>query len=210
MRRRSILLCSGAALLGILGWSPVPAAPAPVPPAPSSVATFAGGCFWSMQKAFDGVVGVTSVTAGFAGGKKTDPTYDEVVGGNTGHAESVKVKFDRTKISYERLLDIYWHSIDPLTVDAAFCDHGPQYRSVIFAHDAAQRRLAEASKRALDRSGRFKSPVVTAIQPAVPFYAAEEYHQQYYLKNPDRYAAYVTGCRREARLRQLWGDVAIK
>ncbi|MBA3497791.1 MAG: peptide-methionine (S)-S-oxide reductase MsrA [Gemmatimonadales bacterium] len=209
MRRSSILLCSGAALLGILGWSPAPVAPAPVPPAPASVATFAGGCFWSMQKAFDGMAGVTSVTAGFAGGAKANPTYDDVVSGNTGHAESVEVKFDRTRISYERLLDIYWHSIDPLTVDAAFCDHGPQYRSVIFAHDATQRRLAEASKRSLDTSRRFKTPIVTAIQSAAPFYPAEAYHQQYYRKNPEHYAAYVVGCRREARLRQLWGDVAI-
>jgi peptide-methionine (S)-S-oxide reductase len=162
-----------------------------------------------MQKAFDGVPGVVSVTAGYAGGTKPNPMYDDVETGKTGHAESVEVKYDPSRISYERLLDVYWHHIDPLTLDAAFCDHGPQYRSVIFYHDAEQRRLAEASKRALDGSHRFATPIVTAIQPATPFYPAEEYHQQFYRKNPARYQAYLIGCRREAALRQLWGDPAI-
>ena len=129
--------------------------------------------------------------------------------GETGHAESVEVKYDPSRITYEGLLDVYWHHIDPLTLNSAFCDHGPQYRSVIFYHDAEQRRLAEASKRALDQSRRFDDPIVTAIQPATPFYRAEEYHQQFYRKNPARYEAYRIGCRRDARLRQLWGDAAI-
>jgi peptide-methionine (S)-S-oxide reductase len=181
----------------------------PAPTAAQRLATFAGGCFWSMQKAFDGVPGVVSVTAGYAGGSKADPSYQEVETGRTGHAESVQVIYDPARISYEGLLDIYWHHIDPLTPNAAFCDHGPQYRSIIFYRDAEQQRLAEASKRALDQSHRFPTPIVTAIQPATAFYPAEEYHQQYYKKNPARYAAYRIGCGRDQRIRQLWGDVAL-
>jgi peptide-methionine (S)-S-oxide reductase len=180
------------------------------PPRPAaSVATFAGGCFWSMQKAFDGVPGVLTVTAGYAGGTKVHPTYEDVESGETGHAESVEVSYDPAKISYPQLLDVYWHHIDPLTVNSAFCDYCPQYRSIIFYHDAEQRQQAEASKRALDDSHRFRTPIVTAIQPATPFYPAEEYHQQFYKKNPARYEAYRIGCRRDARLQQLWGDLAV-
>ena len=181
----------------------------PGPKAEARVATFAGGCFWSMQKAFDGVPGVATVTSGYAGGTKANPSYEDVESGETGHAESVEVKYDPARISYQQLLDVYWHHIDPLTVNSAFCDYGPQYRSIIFYHDAEQRRLAEASKRALDESHRFRTPVVTAIQPATPFYPAEEYHQQFYRKNPGRYEAYRIGCRRDARLQQLWGDLAV-
>ncbi len=208
MRRSSMCLVAGFALLSVLGLSP--AGPrAPTPSASAHVATFAGGCFWSMQKAFDGVAGVVTVTAGYAGGSKANPSYQDVETGTTGHAESVEVTYDPSRISYERLLDVYWHHIDPLTLNSAFCDYGPQYRSIIFYHDAEQRRLAETSKRALDRSHRFGSPVVTAIQAATPFYRAEEYHQQFYRKNPGHYEAYRVGCRRDARLQQLWGDVAI-
>jgi peptide-methionine (S)-S-oxide reductase len=222
MLRRSIVRLAGLAaisLSGILllgsrfpGTSPprnVAFAPLPAPTAAQRLATFAGGCFWSMQKAFDGVPGVASVTAGYAGGGKSDPSYEEVETGRTGHAESVQVVYDPARISYEGLLDIYWHHIDPLTVNAAFCDHGPQYRSIIFYRDAEQQRLAEASKRALDQSHRFATPIVTAIQPATAFYPAEEYHQQYYKKNPGRYEAYRIGCGRDQRIRQLWGDVAL-
>jgi peptide-methionine (S)-S-oxide reductase len=182
---------------------------APAGPPADRVATFAGGCFWSLQKAFDGVTGVTSVVAGYAGGTKPNPSYEQVETGETGYAESVEVRYDPAKISYDRLLDVYWHHIDPLTVNAAFCDHGPQYRSIIFYHDAQQRQAAEASKRALDESHRFPTPIVTAIQPAAPFYRAEEYHQMFYKKNPARYEAYRIGCRRDARLQQLWGDLAV-
>jgi peptide-methionine (S)-S-oxide reductase len=173
------------------------------------VAIFAGGCFWSMQKAFDGLPGVSATTAGYAGGTIAHPTYEQVETGRTGYAESVKVEYDPARISYDSLLNVYWHHIDPLTPNQAFCDRGPQYRSVIFYGDAEQRRSAEASKAALDRSGRFKTPVVTAIQPATAFYAAEEYHQQFYKKNPAHYEAYRIGCRRDQRLQQLWGDLAV-
>jgi peptide-methionine (S)-S-oxide reductase len=223
MRRSNSVLAGivtlGLAALSILGSrlagasSPrdgqLPTATAPVPNDSQRIATFAGGCFWSMQKAFDGVEGVVSTTAGYAGGKKADPRYEDVETGATGHAESVQLVYDPARISYERLLDIYWHHIDPLTLNAAFCDHGPQYRSIIFYHDAEQQRLAEASKRALDQSHRFNSPIVTAVQPATPFYPAEEYHQQFYKKNPARYEAYRIGCGRDRRTRELWGDLAV-
>jgi peptide-methionine (S)-S-oxide reductase len=179
-------------------------------PAPAhDTALFAGGCFWSMQKAFDGVPGVASVTAGYAGGTLQNPTYEQVETGRTGYAESVQVIYEPAKITYDSLLNIYWHHIDPTTPNQAFCDRGPQYRSIIFYGDADQKRAAETSKTALDRSGRFRTPVVTAIQPASAFYAAEEYHQQFYKKNPLRYEAYRIGCRRDARLKELWGDLAV-
>jgi peptide-methionine (S)-S-oxide reductase len=178
----------------------------PVPSVTQRVATFAGGCFWSMQKAFDGVAGVASVTAGYSGGSEADPDYQLVETGNTRYAESVQVIYDPAAISYERLLDVYWHHIDPVTPNQAFCDRGPQYRSIIFYRDAAQQRLAENSKQALERSHRFDKPIVTAIQPASRFYPAEEYHQQYYKKNPERYQAYVIGCGRNERIKELWGD----
>lgn len=215
--RRSIRL-AGIAAFGALaifalgtnfaGASPRRAAD-PQPTVLQKVALFAGGCFWSMQKAFDGVAGVVSVTAGYAGGKASNPSYEQVETGATGHAESVKVIYDPDKITYEKLLDIYWHHIDPLTPNQAFCDRGPQYRSIIFYGDTAQKRAAEASKQALDASHRFPTPIVTAIEPVTPFYPAEEYHQQFYKKNPVRYEAYRIGCRRDERTRQLWGEVAM-
>jgi peptide-methionine (S)-S-oxide reductase len=187
-------------------WREAEPAAAPVPTAAQRIAIFAGGCFWSMQKAFDGVAGVVSTTAGYAGGAEANPTYEEVGEGHTGHAESVQVIYDPARVSYQYLLDIYWHHIDPLTLNAAFCDHGVQYRSVIFYGDPKERELAEASKRALDQSHRFASPIVTAIQPATKFYPAEEYHQQYYKKNPASYERYRIGCGRDQRLQQLWGE----
>ena len=157
---RSIVRFAGPATLALLGvvlLTPrLAKGSAPGPKAGPSLATFAGGCFWSMQKAFDGVPGVVTVTAGYAGGTKAKPSYEDVESGRTGHAESVEVIYDPAKISYPQLLDVYWHHIDPLTVNSAFCDYGPQYRSIIFYHDAEQRRPAEASKRALDQSHRFK------------------------------------------------------
>jgi peptide methionine sulfoxide reductase msrA/msrB len=153
---------------------------------------------------------VAAATAGYAGGTMANPTYEQVETGRTGHAESVRVVYDPAGITYDSLLDVYWHHIDPLTPNQAFCDRGPQYRSIIFYGDAEQQRAAEASKAALDRTGRFHTPVVTAIQPATPFYAAEEYHQQFYKKNPARYEAYRIGCGRDQRIKQLWGDLSVK
>ncbi len=201
----------GLTLLGLRLPGAAPArhaqfAALPVPTGAQKIAIFAGGCFWSMQKAFDGVPGVVEVTAGYAGGTQPNPDYEAVETGKTGYAESVQVIYEPARISYDGLLDIYWHHIDPTTVNRAFCDTGPQYRSIIFYRDSAQQRSAEASKQALDRSHRFSTPVVTEIQRATKFYPAEEYHQQFYKKNPERYRAYVIGCGREERMKELWGD----
>jgi peptide-methionine (S)-S-oxide reductase len=168
-------------------------------------ATFAGGCFWCMEPPFDRLDGVVSTTSGYTGGSKQDPTYKEVSRGGTGHAESVRIVYDPEKISYSELLDVFWHNIDPTSADGQFCDRGNQYRSEIFYHDAGQQRLAEASKKALAESKPFKEPVVTAISPAGPFYPAEDYHQDYYQKNPVRYKFYRYGCGRDRRLEELWG-----
>jgi peptide-methionine (S)-S-oxide reductase len=168
-------------------------------------ATFAGGCFWCMEGPFDKLEGVVSTTSGYTGGQKRNPTYEEVSAGGTGHAESVRVVYDPAKVGYERLLEVYWHNIDPLARDRQFCDVGNQYRSAIFYHDEEQRRAAEASKAALEASGRLKGPIATQIVPAGDFWPAEEYHQDYYRKNPIRYRFYRTGCGRDARLKELWG-----
>lgn len=185
----------------------VAAAPATATAATGTAsATFAGGCFWSMEKAFEAVPGVVSATSGFSGGTVKDPSYDLVVGGATGHAEAVRVVYDPGKVTYATLLDQYWRHIDPFAVDAQFCDHGPQYRTVVFTHDAAQRELAEATKAAVAK--RFGKPVATAIEPAGAFFPAEPYHQDFARLNPMRYEAYRIGCRRDASLRAIWGDEA--
>jgi peptide methionine sulfoxide reductase msrA/msrB len=168
-------------------------------------ATFAGGCFWCMEHPFDQLEGVTSVTSGYTGGQKKNPTYEEVSGGGTGHAESVQILYDPEKVSYADLLGVFWHNIDPTTPNRQFCDVGTQYRTAIFYHNEEQRRLAEESKKALEDSGRVKSNIVTEIVPAAKFYPAEEYHQKYYEKNPVRYRFYRFNCGRDQRLRQLWG-----
>ena len=169
-------------------------------------ATFAGGCFWCMEPPFDTLEGVVSTTSGYTGGHKKDPTYAEVSAGGTGHAEAVEVLYDAAKISYAQLLDVFWRNIDPLTPNRQFCDRGSQYRSEIFFHDEEQGDLARESKARLDRSGRFTDPIVTEILPAGAFYPAEEYHQDYYQKNPLRYRFYKYGCGRDKRLEQLWGE----
>ncbi|MGE5232940.1 MAG: peptide-methionine (S)-S-oxide reductase MsrA [Acidobacteriota bacterium] len=183
------------------------AASAPTPsPAPGlAKAAFAGGCFWCMQPPFEKLPGVVSVVAGYTGGSFEHPTYEEVSSGGTGHAESVEVTYDPKKISYQKLLDVFWHNIDPLTENAQFCDHGEQYRTAIFVHDEEQRRLAESSKQAIEAEHRFGQPIVTQIVQAGPFWPAEEYHQDYAKKNPLRYNFYRTSCGRDRRLQQLWG-----
>jgi len=166
-------------------------------------ATFAGGCFWSVELLFDKVDGVLSTISGYTGGAKKNPTYDQVVTGRTGHAESVQITYDPKKVSYEKLLDVFWHNIDPLTPDAQFCDAGSQYRTAVFYHDETQKRLGEKSKKALQ--GRFKQLIVTQIVPVLQFYPAEDYHQDFHLKNPVRYQLYRAGCGRDRRLEELWG-----
>ncbi len=171
-------------------------------------ATFAGGCFWCVEADFDKVDGVVSTTSGYIGGRLANPTYEQVSAGTTGHTEAVEIVFDPRKVSYEKLLDVFWHSIDPTVVNRQFCDVGSQYRTGIFVHDEAQRRAAEASKAALEKSKPFREPIVTPIEAATAFYPAEEYHQDYSRKNPVRYRFYRNGCGRDARLAQLWGDKA--
>ncbi|MGB3429150.1 MAG: peptide-methionine (S)-S-oxide reductase MsrA [Burkholderiaceae bacterium] len=173
-----------------------------------AVATFAGGCFWCMEPPYDKLDGVLSTISGYTGGTVQNPTYEQVSAGRTGHAEAVQVTYDPSKVTYEKLLDVFWHNIDPTVKDRQFCDIGSQYRSGIFAHDAEQRRLAEASKAGLERTKPFQGAIVTEITNAGAFYPAEEYHQDYYLKNPVRYRYYRAGCGRDARLKELWGDRA--
>jgi peptide-methionine (S)-S-oxide reductase len=172
-------------------------------------ATFAGGCFWCVESDFDKVPGVLSTTSGYTGGTVANPTYEQVTGKRTGHAEAVEIVYDPAKVSFEKLLDIYWRSIDPTTKDRQFCDAGPPYRTAIFAHDDAQLKSALASRDALARTKPFPEPIVTEIVRAAAFYPAEDYHQDYYKKNPIRYQYYRNGCGRDARLKQLWGAQAI-
>jgi peptide-methionine (S)-S-oxide reductase len=167
-------------------------------------ATFAGGCFWSMEHVFDELPGVVSVTVGYAGGTAKNPSYEQVEMGVTGHAESVQVVFDTGKIAYEKLLDAYWHAIDPTDGAGQFCDHGTQYRPMIFYADDGQKRLAEQSKTALEESQRFKR-VMAQIVPASTFWRGEAYHQHYYKTHAAQYRMYRVGCGRDARLQQLWG-----
>jgi peptide-methionine (S)-S-oxide reductase len=158
-----------------------------------------------VEEVFQETDGVISATSGYTGGREADPTYEQVSDGGTGHAEAVEVIFDPARVSYERLLQLFWHNIDPITPERQFCDGGHQYRSAIFYHDETQRRLAEGSKRALEASKRFDEPIVTEIVPAGPFYPAEAYHQDYYQRNPLRYKFYKFNCGRAQRLEELWG-----
>jgi peptide-methionine (S)-S-oxide reductase len=169
-------------------------------------ATFAGGCFWCMEGPFDKLDGVKSTTSGYTGGQVPKPSYEAVSAGGTGHAESVQVVYDPAKVSYEKLLYVYWRNVDPFDARGQFCDHGNQYRPAIFYHDEEQKRLAEASRDELQ--ARFKDPIQVQIVPASTFYPAEEYHQDYYVRNPARYNFYRFGCGRDARLKQVWGKEA--
>jgi peptide-methionine (S)-S-oxide reductase len=182
--------------------------PAPAPKAGQAVATFAGGCFWCMEPPYDKLPGVIATTSGYMGGKKRYPTYEEVSSGTTGHAEVVQVLYDPAKVSYDKLLEVFWLNIDPTVENMQFCDHGTQYRTAIFVHTPEQRKAAEASKAAIEKSKPFPEKVVTPVVDAGEFWAAEEYHQDYYRKNPARYTYYRTGCGRDARLKQLWGAKA--
>ena len=169
-------------------------------------ATFAGGCFWCMQPPFDELTGVVSTTVGYTGGQQKNPTYQDVTHGKTGHAESIEIIYDPSKISYDELLSIFWRNIDPTTRDGQFVDMGRQYRTAIFYHSAEQKKHAYASKAELEKSDRFKAPIVTEITPASTFYVAEEYHQKYYKKNPAGYKRYRRGSGRDQFLSRVWGS----
>jgi peptide-methionine (S)-S-oxide reductase len=202
------LLALGALLVGTV--RPAAGGPGTPPTAAGTLATatFAGGCFWCMEPPFDALEGVVSTTSGYTGGHTKAPTYEQVSGGGTGHAEAVRVAYDPGKISYARLLDVFWRNVDPFAKDRQFCDEGSQYRSAVFVHDAEQRRLAEQSRAAVEQ--RLGRPVVTEIVPAAEFYPAEEYHQDYYKKNPVRYKFYRWNCGRDQRLAEVWGEPAAR
>ena len=187
-----MLLCAAASAVG-----------AQRAPPRQAVAVFAGGCFWCTEADFDKVPGVISTTSGYIGGKVANPTYEQVSAGRTGHTEAVEVVYDPAKVSYDKLLSVYWRSVDPLAKDAQFCDHGSQYRSAIFTHGEEQRRLALASKQKIE--AQLKQKVFTEIAPAGTFYKAEDYHQDFHTKNPVKYKFYRWNCGRDQRLEQLWG-----
>ncbi len=170
-----------------------------------SRATFAGGCFWCMEGPFDKLDGVVSTTSGYIGGQTDNPSYPQVSSGSTGHTEAVQIVYDPAQISYEELLDVFWINHDPTESDGQFCDKGSQYRPGVFYHDEDQKRAAEASKADVERTKTFDEPVMTEITLAGTFYPAEDYHQDYYVRNPIRYKMYRYGCGRDRRLQQLWG-----
>jgi peptide-methionine (S)-S-oxide reductase len=203
--KRFALACAAAFALALSYAAPSQAQTeaAKPPPAGLAVATFAAGCFWCTEADFDKVEGVVSTTSGYTGGQKANATYYEVGTGRTGHTEGVHVVFDPKKVTYQKLLDVYWRNVDPFDGRGQFCDKGTQYRPEIFTHDAEQKKLADASKTAVEQ--KLKRPVVVKVTPAAAFYVAEDYHQDYYQKNPVRYKFYRYNCGREARLEQVWG-----
>ena len=213
------LLAAGALLATLLNIAfaagPAPAAPAakaaPLPPTSTTArAIFAGGCFWCVEADFDKLDGVLSTTSGYSGGAVPNPTYEQVAAKRTGHAEVVEIVYDPARVSYAKLVEHFWRTIDPTTKDRQFCDAGSPYRSAIYALDESQLKTALASRAALEKSKPFKEAIVTEIVAASAFYPAEDYHQDYYKKNPIRYQYYRSGCGRDARLEQLWGAAAAK
>ena len=205
MRRQAGLSFLTAAILLIGAWNFQSTSQAAAE-ATLGKAYFAGGCFWCMEEVFEKVEGVLSVTSGYMGGTVASPSYEEVSAGRTGHAESVEVAYDPAKVNYQKLLDAFWRNVDPITANAQFCDHGSQYRSAIFFQTDEEKRVAESSKLAIEQSRRFNQPIVTQIVTASQFYPAEEYHQDFYKKNPIRYKFYKYNCGRAQRLEELWGQ----
>ena len=205
MRRQAALSFLTVAILLIGAWTVLQSTTQAAADAIPGKAYFAGGCFWCMEEAFEKVEGVLSVTSGYMGGTVANPNYEDVSAGRTGHAESVEVVYDPARVSYQKLLDAFWRNVDPITPNAQFCDHGSQYRSAIFFQTDEEKRVAEATKQAIEQSRRFKEPIVTQIVMASQFYPAEDYHQDFYKKNPVRYKFYKYNCGRAQRLEELWG-----
>ncbi|MBA3882352.1 MAG: peptide-methionine (S)-S-oxide reductase MsrA [Chthoniobacterales bacterium] len=199
--KRILLLLACFTLLGI-----APSTQAQTPPTSPQRAIFAGGCFWCMQPPFDHAAGVISTLVGYAGGTQENPTYKQVSAGETSHRESIEVTYDPPKISYEKLLEIFWHNINPIQTDGQFHDIGDQYTTAIFYTTDEQKTAAELSKQQLGSSGKFKKPIATAILPAGKFWPAEEYHQKYYIKNPQAYGMYRFGSGRGSYLKGTWGE----
>jgi methionine-S-sulfoxide reductase len=177
-------------------------------PAGMGLATFAGGCFWCMERPFESIEGVTAVYSGYTGGPEENPTYQQVGGGDTGHTEAVRVVYDPAKVSYALLLEVFWRNIKPTQVDGQFVDNGTQYRTGVFYHDEAQQKEALASKRELAATGKFDGPIVTEITKAAAFWPAEAYHQDFYITHPDHYQQYRSRSGRDQYLRKIWGDEA--
>jgi len=199
--RRAILTCA-LAILGVVdgAWGQGTA------PANEAKAVFAGGCFWCMQPPFDHVPGVTATLVGYAGGREENPTYKQVSAGETSHRESIEVTYDPAKVSYDKLLEVFWHNINPIQTDGQFHDIGDQYTTAIFYTNEEQKTAAEASKDALAKSGKFPKPIATAILPATKFWPAEEYHQKYYIKNPSAYGIYHFVSGRDSYKQRTWGS----
>jgi len=191
-------------LIAALVFAGVASAQNAAPQPERAVATFAGGCFWCVESDFDHVPGVLETISGYTGGTVANPTYYEVSAGDTGHAESVEVYYDPRNVTYAQLLDYFWHHIDPTVKDRQFCDYGHQYRTAIFVHNDEERRLAEESKKKVE--AELKVPIYTEIAKAGPFYKAEDYHQDFYLKNPTKYKFYRWNCGRDQRIEQIWGS----
>jgi methionine-S-sulfoxide reductase len=207
--RPVLLVCLAVLVVGISACAPKEVAkPQSTPSAPLATATFAGGCFWCMEPPFDKLDGVYETISGFAGGEEKNPTYKQVASGRTSHREAVQVKYDPEKVSYEQLLEAFWHGFDPTDDGGQFADRGPMYRSGIWYHSEHQRALAEASKVNLAKLGPFRAAIVTPIEPFKNFYPAEDYHQDYYQKNPVRYKFYRRGSGRDAFLKKAWGEAA--
>ena len=194
-----------ALLLCLISGGHVSAQSKPAAPSATAKATFAGGCFWCMEPPYDKLPGVIATISGYMGGKTKNPTYEQVSTGTTGHTEVVEVEYDPGKVTYAQLLEVFWRNIDPTQRDGQFCDQGSQYRTAIFYHTPDQQKLAAASKAALEKNKPFKGTIVTEVSAAGEFYRAEEYHQDFYKKNPSRYKFYRSGCGRDARLQALWG-----
>ena len=205
MRRQAILTVLTVTIFFVGAWG-VQSSSQAAADATLGKAYFAGGCFWCMEEVFEKVEGVLSATSGYMGGTVANPSYEEVSAGRTGHAESVEVIYDQAKVSYQKLLDAFWHNVDPITPNAQFCDHGNQYRSAVFFQTDEEKRVSDTSKLAIEQSKRFNEPIVTQIVKASQFYPAEEYHQDYYKKNPVRYKFYKYNCGRANRLEALWGN----
>jgi methionine-S-sulfoxide reductase len=207
---KGIILAVAMAMLAAAGLagqgkSPAPAKAGKAAEGKLETATFAGGCFWCMQPPFDKTRGVVSTVVGYTGGKEKNPTYEQVSSGRTGHRESIQVTFDPAQVTYEQLVDVFWHNINPTQADGQFADIGAQYRTAVFYRSEEQKRIAEESKAKLGKSGKFSKPIAAEILPEGPFYPAEEYHQKYYQKNPEHYRSYAVGSGRYPFLERTWG-----
>jgi peptide-methionine (S)-S-oxide reductase len=209
-RRTGLAALAALGLVALTALASAQEAGAPKAGASEAVAIFAGGCFWCVEADFDHVKGVTGTVSGYIGGKVDKPTYGQVTAGDTGHREAVRITFDPSKVTFAKLLDVFWHSVDPTDPQGQFCDQGFSYTTAIYATTGAQRALAQFSKDAIERSGALGKPIKTEIVKAPTFWPAEDYHQDYYRKNPVRYRFYRWNCGRDARLKELWGDAAMR